>query len=108
MSTFLQRLKQKDVIPTNPEDKKQAQVDSQIKAATPPAEGAKLAEQLHVDIYKTNDAIIVYAQIAGSTIHDFGVLIEGDGDIVTIKGQRSRPADDLFHHKVGEGKEKVI
>jgi len=107
MSTFLQRLKQKEVIPANPEDKKQAQVDAQVKASAP-VETAKLAEQLHVDIHKTNDAIIVYAQIAGAGIHDFGVLIEGDGDIVTIKGQRTRPAGDLFHHKIDDSKEKVI
>lgn len=108
MSSFLQRLKQKDVIPTNPEDKKQAQVDAQIKAATPAPDTAKMAEQLHVDIHRTHDAIIVYAQMAGATIHDFGVLIEGDGDIVTIKGQRTRPGGELFHHKIEEGKEKVI
>jgi HSP20 family molecular chaperone IbpA len=106
MSSFLQRLKQKEVIPTNPEDKKQAKVEAQVK---PVAEGAKLAEQLQVDIYKTANAIVVYAQIAGASIHDYGVLIEGDGDIVTIKGQRKRPNGEFFHHKVEDaGKEKII
>ena len=106
MSSFLQRLKQKDVIPANPEDKKQAKVEAQIK---PPVEGAKLAEQLQVDIFKAPGAILIYAQIAGASINDYGVLIEGDGDIVTIKGQRSRPNGEHFTHQVAEeGKEKIL
>ena len=106
MSSFLQRLKQKDVIPANPEDKKQQKVDAQLKPAAP--EGAKLAEQLQVDIYKTNNAIIVYAQLAGATINDYGVLIEGEGDIVTIKGQRSKPGTEVFQHHIDGEKEKVL
>lgn len=106
MSSFLQRLKQKDVIPANPEDKKQQKVEQQLKPAAP--EGAKLADQLQVDIYKTQNAIIVYAQIAGATINDYGVLIEGEGDIVTIKGQRNKPNGDFFQHHVEGDKEKVL
>ncbi len=106
MSSFLQRLKQKDVIPANPEDKKQAKVDAQLKPAVP--EGAKLAEQLQVDIYKTHNAILVYAQLAGTTISDYGVLIEGEGDIVTIKGQRTKPNGEFFQHHIDGEKEKVL
>ena len=105
MSSFLQRLKQKDVIPANPEDKKQAKVDAQVK---PQAEAPKVADQLQVDIYKAEGAIIVYAQIAGANITDFGVQIEGDGDVVTIKGQRTRPNGEHFHHSIADTKDKVI
>ncbi len=87
MSSFLQRLKAKDVIPGAPEDKKQEKVEMQV-AKSPGAPSTD--EQLPVDIYKIPGAIIIYAQLAGSTVDDFGVTIEGDGDIVTIKGERPR------------------
>lgn len=105
MSSFLQRLKKKDVIPTTPDDQKQEKVAAQIQEshdAGPPA------EQLKVDIFKTAGAIIIYAQIAGCSVHDYGVLIEGDGDVVTIKGQRTRPNGEHFQNPAAEGKEKVL
>lgn len=105
-SSFLQRLKKKDVIPSTPEDQKQEKVDTQIKQSAPPETAT--ADQLRVDIYKTPGAIVVYAQIAGASIHDYGVLIEGDGDVITIKGQRNRPNGDSFEDHSTEGKEKVI
>lgn len=108
MSSFLQRLKKKDVIPTTPEDHKQEKITAQN---TPPKDAASaepVADQLHVDIYKMPSAIIIYAQIAGASIHDYSVLIEGDGDIVTIKGQRNRPSEEHFQDIATEGKEKVL
>jgi HSP20 family molecular chaperone IbpA len=93
MSSFLDRLKKKDVVQTTSDDKKQDQIAAQNK---PPAEAATPAEQLKVDIFQTPGAIIIYSQIAGSSIHDYSVTIEGDGDIVVIKGQRNRPNGDTF------------
>lgn len=65
-------------------------------------------EQLPVDIYKIQGAIIIYAQLAGSTVDDFSVSIEGDGDIVTIKGQRTRPQGEHFQLPTAEGREKIL
>jgi HSP20 family molecular chaperone IbpA len=93
MSSFLDRLKKKDVVQSTSDDKKQDQIAAQNK---PLPETGPPAEQLKVDIFQTPGAIIIYAQIAGSSIHDFGVTIEGDGDIVVIKGQRTRPNGDYF------------
>jgi HSP20 family molecular chaperone IbpA len=105
-SSFLQRLKKKSVIPDTPEDRKKAEVAGQAKEAP---KNDPVADQLHVDIFKVEGAIIVYAQIAGATIHDYAVLIEGDGDTVTIKGQRARPNGEYFsHHPNEEGKEKIL
>jgi HSP20 family molecular chaperone IbpA len=92
MSSFLDRLKKKDVVQTTSDDKKQEQIAAQNK----PAETGPPAEQLKVDIFQTHGAILIYSQIAGTTIHDFSVTIEGDGDIVVIKGQRTRPNGDSF------------
>src|SRR4051812_2215135 len=104
MSSFLQRLKAKDVIPAAPEDKKQEKVQQQVVESHP----ATADEQLPVDIYKVPNAIIIYAQLAGSQIEDFGVLIEGDGDIVTIKGTRKRPEGEHFQLPTAEGRERII
>ena len=85
MSTFLDRLKKKNVVPSTPSDAKQDQINAQNKPAAPAA-ATPIAEQLKVDIFQTPNAVIIYAQMSGSTIHDFGVTIEGDGDVITIKG----------------------
>jgi HSP20 family protein len=107
MSSFLDRLKKKDIIPSTSDDKKDAQIAAQNSAPSPAASGIP-AEQLKVDIFQTPNAIVIYAQIAGASIHDYGVTIEGDGDVVTIKGQRSRPDGEHFSSPTAENKEKVL
>jgi HSP20 family protein len=107
MSSFLDRLKKKNVIPTTPQDEKREKIDAQNKPATPAA-ATPVAEQLKVDIFQTTSAVIIYAQIAGATVHDYGVIIEGDGDIVTIKGKRSRPNGEHFHQPIPAEKERVL
>jgi HSP20 family protein len=104
MSSFLDRLKKKNVIPTTTDDAKAATIAAQNK----PPEAATAAEQLKVDIFQTPNAILIYAQIAGASIHDYGVVIEGDGDVVTIKGQRTRPNGEHFQNPSAEGKERVL
>ncbi len=109
MSSFLDRLKKKNVIPTTPTDTKQDKLDAQNN---PPvaAHGnpGAAAEQLKVDIFQTPNAILIYAQIAGSSVHDYGVSIEGDDDVVVIKGQRNRPNGEHFDGPGAEGKEHVL
>lgn len=107
MSSFLQRLKKKDVIPTTPEDEKKAKVAAEVKASPQPDQ---VADQLHVDIFKVPGAIIIYAQISGASVNDYSVLIEGDGDVITIKGQRTRPNGEHFQHTAtgADAKEKIL
>jgi HSP20 family molecular chaperone IbpA len=87
MSSFLERLKKKDVIPSTPDDAKKDLLAAQNKPV-PTADAGIAAEQLKVDIFQSASAIIIYAQIAGATVNDYSVTIEGDGDIITIKGAR--------------------
>ncbi len=109
MSSFLDRLKKKEVVPSTPEDAKTAQIAAQNKTPAPGAPSAEPpAEQLKVDIYQSPSAIIIYAQLAGANVNDYGVTIEGDGDIVTIKGERKRPTGDYFQNPAAEGKEHVL
>lgn len=105
MSSFLQRLKTKQVIPGAPEDKKQEKVALQVEKSPG---NPSTDEQLAVDIYKIPGAIIIYAQLAGSNVDDYGVTIEGDGDIVTIKGERKRPEGEHFQLPTSEGREKIL
>lgn len=104
MSSFLNRLKSKKVIPTTPEDAKKELLQAQVKTSTPEATGP--AEQLKVDILQTDNAIIVYAQIAGASVSDYSVTIDGEGDTITIKGQRNIPTGEHFDHPDLESKEK--
>lgn len=106
MSSFLERLKKKQVIPGNIDDAKKDQIAAQNK--TPAPDAGPPAEQLKVDILQTPGAILIYSQIAGASVDDFTVMIEGDGDIVTIKGQRNKPSSDLLGVTSAENKEHVL
>lgn len=103
-SSFLDRLKKKSVVPITPEDQKKDKIATQTKESVP----EQVADQLHVDIYKAEGAIIVYAQLAGTTLNDYNVMIEGDGDIVTIKGKRTKPNGEFFQGHNVESKEKIL
>lgn len=59
--------------------------------------------QLNVDVYQTDDLIVVYAQAAGADLTDVHVSIEGDADIVLIEGRRLRPEFLAFPKKKPDG-----
>ena len=109
MSSFLDRLKKKDLLPTTPEDAKKTQVAVQAaqSVVANPA-NQPVAEQLKVDIFQAPNAIVIYSQLAGSNVNNFAVSIEGDGDVVTIKGERMRPDGEQFAHPDIEGREHVL
>lgn len=110
MSSFLDRLKKKHVIPSTPEDEKQEKVQAQAapqQAQQQAREGAD-DERLKVDIYKAQEGIVIYAQVGGTRIDTYEVVIEGDDDVVVIKGQRVRPSGDALQTFSVVGKEKVL
>jgi HSP20 family molecular chaperone IbpA len=104
MSSFLDRLKKKDVVQSTSDDKKADQIAAQNK---PPEPSGPPAEQLKVDIFQTPGAILIYSQMAGTSVNDFSVTIEGDGDIVVIKGQRTRPMLEMSPEHAGAGAEHM-
>jgi HSP20 family protein len=59
--------------------------------------------QLHVEVFQTEQMIIVYAQSAGADMNDVHVSIEGDADIVLIEGKRIRPEYLVFPKKKVRG-----
>jgi len=59
--------------------------------------------QLDVDVFQTDNMIIIYAQAAGADMSDIHVSIEGDADIVLIEGRRLRPENLAFPKKKPDG-----
>jgi HSP20 family protein len=59
--------------------------------------------QLDVDVFQTDDTIVVYAQAPGADLSDIHVSIEGDADIVLIEGKRTRPEHIVFPKSKPEG-----
>lgn len=59
--------------------------------------------QLDVDVFQTEDIIVIYAHAAGAELSDIHVSIEGDADIVLIEGKRMRPEHLAFPKKKPEG-----
>jgi len=59
--------------------------------------------QLDVDVYQTDNLIVVYAQASGADLNDVHVSIEGDADIVLIEGRRLRPEFIAFPKKKLDG-----
>lgn len=82
--SFLQRLKGRGV-----------RTEQKLQSSEEETAIDKVA-QLHVDVYQTNDLIVVYAQAAGTDLNDLQVSIEGDADIVLIEGKRLRPEHLAF------------
>src|SRR3989344_1949391 len=59
--------------------------------------------QLNVDVYQTENKIVIYAQAAGADMNDVNVSIEGDADIVLIEGRRIRPEYIVFPKSKEQG-----
>ena len=71
--SFLQRLKNRGVRA----GQSTLQSDSEETAVD------KVA-QLNVDVYQTENTIVIYAQSAGADMNDVNVSIEGDADIEEV------------------------
>jgi HSP20 family protein len=90
--SFLQRLKGRGV----------RSGDSGLLSDAEETAADKIA-QLHVDVYQSEQMIVVYAQSAGADMNDVHVSIEGDADIVLIEGKRIRPEYLVFPKKKVKG-----
>ncbi len=90
--SFLQRLKGRGV----------RSGDSGLLSDAEETAADKVA-QLHVDVYQSEQMIVVYAQSAGADMNDVHVSIEGDADIVLIEGKRIRPEYLVFPKKKVKG-----
>lgn len=89
--SFLQRLKGRGV-----------RSDLSLQSSEEETAVDKVA-QLDVDVYQTEDLIVIYAQAAGADLNDVNVSIEGDADIVLIEGRRLRPEYLVFPKRKPDG-----
>jgi len=89
--SFLQRLKGRGV-----------RTDKQLLSSEEETAVDKIV-QLDVDVFQTDNLIVVYAQAAGADMNDINVSIEGDADIVLIEGRRLRPEFLAFPKKIPDG-----
>lgn len=89
--SFLQRLKSRGV-----------RENASLQSSEEETAVDKVA-QLEVDVYQTENIIVVYAHAAGADINDINVSIEGDADIVLIEGRRLRPEYLVFPKKKPNG-----
>ena len=85
MSSFLQKLKGKGVVPDG-DDKSADHGQSPAKSEIPSG-----VTQLPVDVHQDEHEITIYAQIPGAEVKDLDVSIEGDNDVITIQGTSHRP-----------------
>ncbi len=90
--SFLQRLKGRGV----------RGGDASLQSAAEETAVDKVA-QLNVDVFQSDQQIVIYAQSAGADMTDVHVSIEGDADIVLIEGRRVRPEYLVFPRKKPNG-----
>lgn len=90
--SFLQRLKGRGV-----------RADDQKLLSSEEETAVDKIVQLHVDVFQSNETIVIYAQAAGADMSDIHVSIEGDADIVLLEGRRVRPEYLAFNRKRPDG-----
>ncbi|MEX0931677.1 MAG: Hsp20/alpha crystallin family protein [Candidatus Paceibacterota bacterium] len=59
--------------------------------------------QLDVDVFQSKDEIVLYAPVPSSEIEMIDISIEGDNDVVTIRGKRERPVNLAYPKGEKEG-----
>ncbi|MCK9352239.1 MAG: Hsp20/alpha crystallin family protein [Candidatus Paceibacterota bacterium] len=99
MNSFLRKLKREGVV-------KQEEVAEQHLPTAQSSANAGMVppgvSQLPVDVYQTDQHIVIYAQIPGLDLGKLDISIEGDNDVVTIQGEYKRP-EDVAHNGLGKG-----
>lgn len=91
MGTFMEKLKGKGLVDQNGQP---ATAPMNIPTGQEVVPGHAL--QLPVDVYQSDDEIVIYAQLAGMDMHTLDVSISGENDVVSIQGSAQRPESLLF------------
>jgi len=88
MGTFMDKLKGKGLVDKegNPTEGAGASQAPQQQEALPGH-----AIQLPVDVFQSDNEIVIYAQLAGMDMQTLDVSIGGENDVVSIQGSALRP-----------------
>lgn len=102
MNSFLRKLKREGIVK---QDEHPDTLPSPSVAKPGPAGASVLAgvTQLPVDVFQSDQNIIIYAQIPGLNLEKLDISIEGDNDVVTIQGEYKRPEELSADHHEGTG-----
>jgi HSP20 family protein len=102
MNSFLRKLKREGIV-------KQDEPANSLPSpsvAKPGTFGSTIltgVTQLPVDVFQSDQSIIIYAQIPGLNLEKLDISIEGDNDVVTIQGEYKRPEELSSEHQNGHG-----
>lgn len=89
MSTFLDKIKRKtSVVRTEEKDSGNDHVD---EIAQDRSIDLQDSLQLDVDIYETASKIVICAPVPGIDFEKLDVFVEGENDVITIKGTKNIP-----------------
>lgn len=97
MNSFLRKLKREGVV-------KQDEPTNALPSPSVAKPGATVLSgvtQLPVDVFQSDQNIIIYAQIPGLNLDKLDISIEGDNDVVTIQGEYQRPEEVSSGHQQG-------
>jgi len=101
MGTFMDKLKGKGIVDQNghPTENIPPQQSAGQQEVVP---GHAL--QLPVDVFQSDDEIIIYAQLAGMDMQTLDVSITGENDVISIQGSALRPEGLMYEaHKSRNG-----
>ncbi len=93
MATFMEKLKGKGVVKGDAASEEQAAPHPKAPNAAPSEVPVHNALQLPVDVFQTDNEVVVFAQIAGVDLASLDVSIGGQNDVITISGSSVRPED---------------
>jgi HSP20 family molecular chaperone IbpA len=99
MNSFLRKLRREGVV------KQEEVAEQKLPIAQTSANIGMVpvgVSQLPVDVYQTDEHIVIYAQIPGLDISKLEISIEGDNDVVTIQGEYKRPEGEA-HNGLSKG-----
>jgi HSP20 family protein len=104
MGTFMDKLKGKGI-----DDESSTPTES-----VQPVAGAQQevvlghALQLPVDVFQSDDEIVIYAQLAGMDMQTLDVSIAGENDVVSIQGTALRPGRLMYESHAAQNGEFTL
>jgi HSP20 family molecular chaperone IbpA len=103
MGTFMEKLKGKGLVDQNGQP---AVAPANIPTGQEVVPGHAL--QLPVDVYQSDNEIVIYAQLAGMDMHTLDVSISGENDVVSIQGSALRPESLMYEAQGAQNGEYTL
>jgi HSP20 family protein len=92
MGTFMDKLKGKGLVDQSGQPTEGAPQQTSGGQEVVPGH----ALQLPVDVFQSDNEIVIYAQLAGMDMRTLDVSISGENDVVSIQGSAIRPESLMF------------